>query len=59
MDRIEQLIEKRLASNKTASVNSKAEFEKFEAMTGFLPIDYLNGIIPITKEKENKDGIQS
>ena len=37
-----QLVEKRLASNKTAGVNSKAEFEVMYS-TGFLSIDYLNG----------------
>jgi predicted ATP-dependent serine protease len=37
-----QLVGKRLASNKTAGVNSKAEFEVLYP-TGFLSIDYLNG----------------
>ena len=42
MASLAQLVEKRLASNKTAGVNSKAEFEVMYS-TGFLSIDYLNG----------------
>lgn len=42
MARLAELVEKRLASNKTAGVNSKAEFEVMYS-TGFLSIDYLNG----------------
>ena len=42
MATLAQLVEKRLASNKTAGVNSKAEFEVMYS-TGFLAIDYLNG----------------
>ena len=42
MASLAELVEKRLASNKTAGVNSKAEFEVMYS-TGFLSIDYLNG----------------
>ena len=42
MASLAQLVEKRLASNKTAGVNSKADFEVMYS-TGFLSIDYLNG----------------
>jgi len=42
MATLAQLVEKRLASNKTAGVNAKAEFEVMYS-TGFLSIDYLNG----------------